>query len=217
EAYIVTRLGEFCLTLGFVLCCVLQIKWMASMTTTSSPVHRQVQGAALSVAGQTHYNHKQKKQTALEKLLELGMQEGQRQLCEDLLYKVLTKGMRGKITPNTHVSELDHPPPPPATIYHHSHSMEGSMEGRPESDDLGSVWSGKRCRLLYDHSLGTQMSSAAFRISETSGPDCTLLDMDSSGHKFCSKIIDVCPGGQRLHQFLLFIQRCLPLCLVMSP
>ncbi|PIO16524.1 hypothetical protein AB205_0089290 [Aquarana catesbeiana] len=46
-----------------------------------------------------------------------GMQEGQCQLCEDLLYKVLTKGVRGKITPNTHVIELEHPtpPPPPAT------------------------------------------------------------------------------------------------------
>ncbi|PIO14963.1 hypothetical protein AB205_0163520 [Aquarana catesbeiana] len=129
-----------------------------------------------------------------------GMQEGQRQLCEDLFYKVLTKGMRGEITPNTHVSDV-----------------EGSIEGRPESDDLCSVWSDKRCGLLYDHSMGTQMSSAAFRISGTSGPDCTPLDMDSSGHQFCSKIIDVCPGGQRLHQFLLFLQRCLPLCLVLSP
>ncbi|PIO10209.1 hypothetical protein AB205_0052660, partial [Aquarana catesbeiana] len=44
-----------------------------------------------------------------------GMQEGQRQLCEDLLYKVLTKGMRGEITQYTHLSELEHPPPPPAT------------------------------------------------------------------------------------------------------
>ncbi|PIO22938.1 hypothetical protein AB205_0019560 [Aquarana catesbeiana] len=44
-----------------------------------------------------------------------GMQEGQRLMCEKLLYKVLTKGVSGEITPNTNVIELDHPPPPPAT------------------------------------------------------------------------------------------------------
>ncbi|PIO29353.1 hypothetical protein AB205_0026170, partial [Aquarana catesbeiana] len=128
------------------------------------------------------------------------MQEGQRLMCEKLIYKVLTKGVSGEITPKTDVIDV-----------------EGSMEGRPESDDLGSVWSDKRCRLLYDHSLGTQMSSPAFRISGTSGPDCTPLDMDSLGHQFCSKIIDMCPGVQRLHQFQLFLQCCLPLCLVLSP
>ncbi|PIO10395.1 hypothetical protein AB205_0198940 [Aquarana catesbeiana] len=57
------------------------------------------------------YNNKQKRQAALEELLELGMQGGQSLLCEDLLYKVLTKGVRGEITPNTYLSELDHPPP----------------------------------------------------------------------------------------------------------
>ncbi|PIO09142.1 hypothetical protein AB205_0159960 [Aquarana catesbeiana] len=129
-----------------------------------------------------------------------GMQEGQRKLCEDLLYKVLSKGVSGELTPNTHLSDV-----------------ERGVEGRQESDDLGSVWSGKRCSLLYDHSLGTQMSSAAFWISGTSGPDCTPLDKDSSGHQFCLKIVDVCPWGPRLHPFLLFLQRCLPLCLVVSP
>ncbi|PIO35263.1 hypothetical protein AB205_0191610, partial [Aquarana catesbeiana] len=129
-----------------------------------------------------------------------GMQEGQRKLCEDLLYKVLSKGVSGEITPNTHLNDV-----------------EGSLKGRPESDDLGSVCSDKRCSLLYDHSLGTQMLSAAFRISGTSGPDCTPLDMDSSGHQFCLQIVDVCPGGQRLYQFQLFLQCCLPLCLVVSP
>ncbi|PIO10653.1 hypothetical protein AB205_0058970 [Aquarana catesbeiana] len=128
------------------------------------------------------------------------MQEGQRLMFEQLIYKVLTKGVSGEITPKTDVIDV-----------------EGSVEGRPESNGLGSVWSDKRCSLLYDHSLGTQMSSAAFRISGTSGPDCTPLDMDSSGHQFCSKIIDVCPRGQRLHQFLLFLQCCLLLCLVVSP
>ncbi|PIO14698.1 hypothetical protein AB205_0146550 [Aquarana catesbeiana] len=49
---------------------------------------------------------------------------------------------------------------------------------------LDPVWSAKRCSLLWYHSLGTQMSSAAFRISGTSGPDCTPLHMDSSGHQF---------------------------------
>ncbi|PIO12052.1 hypothetical protein AB205_0065600, partial [Aquarana catesbeiana] len=129
-----------------------------------------------------------------------GMQEGQCRLCEDLLYKVLSKGVSGELTPNTHLSDV-----------------EGSVEGRPGSDDLGSVWSDKRCSLLYDHSLGTQMSSAAFQIFGTSGPDCTPLDMDSSGHQFCLQIVDVCPGGQRLHPLQLFLQRCLPLCLVVSP
>ncbi|PIO16004.1 hypothetical protein AB205_0142550, partial [Aquarana catesbeiana] len=129
-----------------------------------------------------------------------GMQEGQRLLCEDLIYKVLTKGVRGEITHKTHLSDV-----------------EGSVVERPESDDLGLVWSDKRCRLLHDHSLGTYMSSAAFMISGTSGPDCTPLDMNSSGHQFCHEKIYVCPGAQRLHQFLLFLQRCLTLCLVWIP
>ncbi|PIO40735.1 hypothetical protein AB205_0033870 [Aquarana catesbeiana] len=128
------------------------------------------------------------------------MQEGQHLMCEQLIYKVLTKGVSGEITPKTDVIDV-----------------EGSVEGRLKSDDLGSVWSDKRCSLLCDRSLGTQMSSAAFRISGTSGPDCTPLDMDSSGHQFCSKIIDVCPGGQRLHQLLLFLHCFLPLFLVVSP
>ncbi|PIO11232.1 hypothetical protein AB205_0189230, partial [Aquarana catesbeiana] len=70
-----------------------------------------------------------------------GMQEGQRQLCEDLFYKVLTKGVRGEITTNTHVSELDHPPPPTTTPPPQPH-REGSVEGRPESDDpvFSLVW-----------------------------------------------------------------------------
>ncbi|PIO12769.1 hypothetical protein AB205_0176890 [Aquarana catesbeiana] len=129
-----------------------------------------------------------------------GMQEGQRKLCEDLLYKVLSKGVSGELTPNTHLSDV-----------------EEAWKEDQRVMALGSVWSDKKCSLLYDHSLGTQMSSAAFRISWTSGPDCTPLYMDSSGHQFCLKIVDVCPGGLRLHPFLLFLQRCLPLCLVVSP
>ncbi|PIO35666.1 hypothetical protein AB205_0183200, partial [Aquarana catesbeiana] len=48
-------------------------KWMASITTISPPlVHRQIQGVALSVeVRHPHYNNKQKRQAALEKLLEL--------------------------------------------------------------------------------------------------------------------------------------------------
>ncbi|PIO12720.1 hypothetical protein AB205_0160940 [Aquarana catesbeiana] len=42
-----------------------------------------------------------------------GMQEGQCLMCEQLIYKVLTKGVSGEITPKTNVIELDHPPPPP--------------------------------------------------------------------------------------------------------
>ncbi|PIO10696.1 hypothetical protein AB205_0086390 [Aquarana catesbeiana] len=42
-----------------------------------------------------------------------GMQEGQRLLCEQLIYKVLIKGVSGELTPKTDVIELDHPPPPP--------------------------------------------------------------------------------------------------------
>ncbi|PIO11208.1 hypothetical protein AB205_0157750 [Aquarana catesbeiana] len=42
-----------------------------------------------------------------------GMQEGQRLMCEQLLYNVLTKGSSGEITPKTDVIELNHPPPPP--------------------------------------------------------------------------------------------------------
>ncbi|PIO09819.1 hypothetical protein AB205_0147820, partial [Aquarana catesbeiana] len=105
------------------------------------------------------YKHKQKRQAALEKLLELDMQEGQRLMCEDILYEILTHGVRGKSHPiPTCVSCIILLPP---QLHHHRHSMEGSVEGRQESDDLGSVWSDKRCRLLYDHSLGTCMSSAA--------------------------------------------------------
>ncbi|PIO10441.1 hypothetical protein AB205_0090050 [Aquarana catesbeiana] len=44
-----------------------------------------------------------------------GMQEGQRKICEDLLYKVLSKGVSGELTPKTDVIELDHPPPTAAT------------------------------------------------------------------------------------------------------
>ncbi|PIO10235.1 hypothetical protein AB205_0009490 [Aquarana catesbeiana] len=44
-----------------------------------------------------------------------GMQESQCKLCEDLLYKVLSKGVSGELTPKTDVIELDHPPPPAAT------------------------------------------------------------------------------------------------------
>ncbi|PIO10784.1 hypothetical protein AB205_0058350 [Aquarana catesbeiana] len=64
--------------------------------------------------GHSHYNNKQKRQAALEKLLELGMQEGQHRLCEDLMYKVLRKGVSGELTPKTDVVELA-PPPPAAT------------------------------------------------------------------------------------------------------
>ncbi|XP_073489074.1 uncharacterized protein [Aquarana catesbeiana] len=59
-----------------------------------------------------------------------GMQEGQRLLCEELLYKVLTKGVRGKITPNNHLSELDHPPPPPPATTPPPESQRGRKHGR---------------------------------------------------------------------------------------
>ncbi|XP_073480604.1 cotranscriptional regulator ARB2A isoform X1 [Aquarana catesbeiana] len=42
-----------------------------------------------------------------------GMQEGQRKISEDLIYKVLRKGESGELTPKTDVIEMDHPPPPP--------------------------------------------------------------------------------------------------------
>ncbi|PIO11624.1 hypothetical protein AB205_0126800 [Aquarana catesbeiana] len=43
----------------------------------------------------------------------LGMQEGQRKISEDLIYKVLRKGESGELTHKTDVIEMDDPPPPP--------------------------------------------------------------------------------------------------------
>ncbi|XP_073448998.1 uncharacterized protein [Aquarana catesbeiana] len=43
-----------------------------------------------------------------------GMQEGQRKISEDLIYKVLRKGESGELTHKTDVMERDDPPPPPA-------------------------------------------------------------------------------------------------------
>ncbi|PIO11876.1 hypothetical protein AB205_0002890 [Aquarana catesbeiana] len=40
------------------------------------------------------------------------MQEGQRLMCEEIIYQTLNKRLMGEITPNTHLSELHHPPPP---------------------------------------------------------------------------------------------------------
>ncbi|PIO11645.1 hypothetical protein AB205_0222100, partial [Aquarana catesbeiana] len=106
-----------------------------------------------------------------------GMQEGQRLLCEQLIYKVQTTVMSGELTPKTDIL-----------------TWKEAWKEDKRVMALGSVWPDKSCSLSYDHSLGTQMSSAAFRISGTSGLDCPLLDMDSSGHQFSLKIIDVYPG-----------------------
>ncbi|PIO36824.1 hypothetical protein AB205_0120620, partial [Aquarana catesbeiana] len=44
------------------------------------------------------------------------MEEGQCTICEEIILKALNKGMRGKLTTQTHLCESDHtPPPPPAT------------------------------------------------------------------------------------------------------
>ncbi|PIO09487.1 hypothetical protein AB205_0157770 [Aquarana catesbeiana] len=59
-----------------------------------------------------------------------GMQEGQRLLCEQLIYKVLTKGVSGKLTPKTDVIELDHPPPPPAATTPPPEPPRGRKRGR---------------------------------------------------------------------------------------
>ncbi|PIN91609.1 hypothetical protein AB205_0051860 [Aquarana catesbeiana] len=59
-----------------------------------------------------------------------GMQEGQRKLCEDLLYKVLSKGVSGELTPKTDVIELDHPPPPPAATTPPPEPTHGRKRGR---------------------------------------------------------------------------------------
>ncbi|PIO40594.1 hypothetical protein AB205_0192600 [Aquarana catesbeiana] len=59
-----------------------------------------------------------------------GMQEGQRLMCEQLIYKVLTKGVSGEITPKTDVIELDHPPPPPAATTPPPEPQRGRKRGR---------------------------------------------------------------------------------------
>ncbi|PIO09621.1 hypothetical protein AB205_0187750 [Aquarana catesbeiana] len=59
-----------------------------------------------------------------------GMQEGQRLLCEQLIYKVLTKWVSGELTPKTDVIELDHPPPPPAATTPQPEPPCGRKRGR---------------------------------------------------------------------------------------
>ncbi|PIO10918.1 hypothetical protein AB205_0027920, partial [Aquarana catesbeiana] len=59
-----------------------------------------------------------------------GMQEGQRLLCEQLIYKDLTKGVSGELTPKTDVIELDHPPPPPAATTPPPEPPRGRKRGR---------------------------------------------------------------------------------------
>ncbi|PIO11553.1 hypothetical protein AB205_0099710 [Aquarana catesbeiana] len=59
------------------------------------------------------------------------MQEGQRLMCEQLIYKILTKGVIGEITPKTDVIELDHPPPlPPAATTPPPEPQRGRKRGR---------------------------------------------------------------------------------------
>ncbi|PIO09481.1 hypothetical protein AB205_0028920 [Aquarana catesbeiana] len=135
------------------------------------------------------------------------MEEGQQLICESLILEALNKGMRGQITSQTHLCKLtDGPPPPPAGPAPPPPPLSPpgppspppppgptpppatSPTAQPQPGmkvrTLDPVWSGKRCSLLWYHSLGTQMSSAAFRISANSGPDCPPLHMDSSGHQF---------------------------------
>ncbi|PIO26537.1 hypothetical protein AB205_0113610 [Aquarana catesbeiana] len=138
------------------------------------------------------------------------MEEEQLIMCEEIILKALNKGKKGQITPKTHLCEFDHspPPPPPTTQPPHPPQQHGSVE----SDSLGSVWSGKKRRLLEDHSLGTYMSSAAVPdLSESRTVLCSLLNGLLRFSNFDSQIIDVCSGVQTLHQFQLFLHHCLPL------
>ncbi|PIO28624.1 hypothetical protein AB205_0011310 [Aquarana catesbeiana] len=41
------------------------------------------------------------------------MEEGQRFMCENLIFQTLQKGLRGHISENMHLCALAHPPPPP--------------------------------------------------------------------------------------------------------
>ncbi|PIO12411.1 hypothetical protein AB205_0105460 [Aquarana catesbeiana] len=82
------------------------------------------------------------------------MEEAQHTICKEIILKALNKRTRGELTPQTHLCELDHTPPPPPTTpptpqppdppQQHGRNVEGSVE----SDGLGLVWSGKKCRLL---------------------------------------------------------------------
>ncbi|PIO35066.1 hypothetical protein AB205_0192110 [Aquarana catesbeiana] len=61
-----------------------------------------------------------------------GMQEGQCLMCEQLIYKGLTKRVSGEITPKTDVIELDHPPlpPPPAATTPPPEPQRGRKRGK---------------------------------------------------------------------------------------
>ncbi|PIO23467.1 hypothetical protein AB205_0062600 [Aquarana catesbeiana] len=43
------------------------------------------------------------------------MEEGQRLICEKIIFQALHKGLRDQMTDNMHLCTLAHPPPPPAT------------------------------------------------------------------------------------------------------
>ncbi|PIO24961.1 hypothetical protein AB205_0150220 [Aquarana catesbeiana] len=45
----------------------------------------------------------------------LEMEEGQRLICEYIIFQALNKGMRGQLTSQSHVCEFNHGPPPPGT------------------------------------------------------------------------------------------------------
>ncbi|PIO11033.1 hypothetical protein AB205_0067890 [Aquarana catesbeiana] len=117
------------------------------------------------------------------------MEEGQQAMCEPLILEAFNKGMRGLITAQTHLCDGPPPPPagptpPPATSPTVQPQLKEGWKEEQKVRTLDPVWSAKRCSLLWCHSLGTQISSAAFQISANSGPDCPPLHMDSSGHQF---------------------------------
>ncbi|XP_073447283.1 RNA polymerase I-specific transcription initiation factor RRN3 isoform X4 [Aquarana catesbeiana] len=60
----------------------------------------------------------------------LGMQEGQRNISEDLIYKVLRKGEGGELTHKTDVIEIDDPPPLPAATTPPPQPQRGRRRGR---------------------------------------------------------------------------------------